>query len=410
MTPAPQPLDRLRRQERRRRLFDAVVASLAALALAPLVALLALLVRVTSRGPSFFVQERLGLDGRAFRLVKLRTMTMTADGSAITARSDTRITPLGRFLRRTKLDELPQLWNVLRGDMALVGPRPEVAKFVKTHPEDFSLLHLVRPGITSEASLRFRNEKDLLPEKDPETYYVARVLPEKLRLEREWLASRTGWGDLEILLRTLVLGLGLRRSVEPLFSVRPARGRLLAKAAVETTFAASAWTLATLLRFDGWPTGVDLDRLVWLVVPVSVVTVLSLHLGGMIHGIWRFFSSRDASALAFLGLPLLLLLVAGRALTPASWALVKTPYSVAAMTYFFQLAGQCAARLARSAWVARDERLEEPRPELEGRIAIFGAGRSGKAVLAELKRLAGRAVDVMAFFDDDPEKHEQMLS
>jgi lipopolysaccharide/colanic/teichoic acid biosynthesis glycosyltransferase len=188
-----------------RRGVDAAVAATLLVLLAPVLALVALAVRLTSRGPILFVQERVGRDGVPFRLLKFRTMVAGAParGPAVTATGDARITPLGRLLRRSKADELPQLVNVLRGDMSLVGPRPEVPCYVAGYTETQRQLLGVRPGITDPASLAFVDESGLLATfPDPERAYVETVLPRKLELSLAYLRRRSLRSDLGILVRT----------------------------------------------------------------------------------------------------------------------------------------------------------------------------------------------------------------
>lgn len=184
-----------------RRALDFFCAVLALLTFLPLMAFAALLVRLGSPGPVFFRQKRMGRNGREFTLYKFRSMSIDADcanGSCITVTGDSRITPVGALLRRYKLDELPQFWNVLIGDMCLVGPRPKLP-----HHE---ALHLAcRPGITGAATLAFRNEEDFLsevPEDQLELFYEMFVKPTKARLDLEYMRTATLSGDLQILWRT----------------------------------------------------------------------------------------------------------------------------------------------------------------------------------------------------------------
>ncbi|MEI8078202.1 MAG: sugar transferase [bacterium] len=189
-----------------KRAVDVLAAGSGLLLLGPLLVLLALAVKVTSPGPVFFCQERVGRGGRNFRILKFRTMVADAErrGLHITAGGDSRITPVGRVLRHYKMDELPQLWNVLSGDMSLVGPRPEVAKYVALYsPEQRRVLE-VRPGITDPASLAYRHEEALLAQAaDPERFYVETVMPAKLRINLDYINHRTFVRDLAVLLRTV---------------------------------------------------------------------------------------------------------------------------------------------------------------------------------------------------------------
>ena len=187
-----------------RRALDVIVAGTLLVATAPLLAVLALVVRATSPGGAFFVHERVGRDGRPFGLVKLRTMAARG-GAELTAPGDARITRVGGWLRRWKLDELPQLWNVLRGDMSLVGPRPEVPRYVAGYSERQRAVLRVRPGITDPASLAYVDEAAVLAcYADWERGYVDEVLPAKLALSLDYLERRTLLSDLGILAHTLV--------------------------------------------------------------------------------------------------------------------------------------------------------------------------------------------------------------
>ena len=189
-----------------KRLFDILFAASALLALAPLMAALALWVRLDSPGPVLYRQTRVGRGGRHFRIAKFRTMRVGADqaGPAITVGADPRITRAGHFLRRTKLDELPQFVNVLWGDMSVVGPRPEVPRYVALYPPDVAQqVFSMRPGITDLASLAFRDESALLAQSsDPERTYVHEILPAKLRYACEYACTQSLWLDLRIIART----------------------------------------------------------------------------------------------------------------------------------------------------------------------------------------------------------------
>lgn len=196
-----------------KRLLDVVFSASALLLLAPLMALIAFAIRCDSRGPIFYRQQRVGRDFSAFRILKFRTMTVGADhaGPLITCRGDLRVTRAGHLLRRLKWDELPQLWNVLRGEMSLVGPRPEVPRYVDLFRREYAVVLQVRPGLTDLASLHFHDEAALLNgAADPEQLYVASILPRKLRLSKLYLRSASLGLDCCLILRTLKLALGLR--------------------------------------------------------------------------------------------------------------------------------------------------------------------------------------------------------
>ena len=195
-----------------KRAFDLAVGVPALAASAPLIGALAVLVKLDTKGPAFFVQTRVGRGGRPLRLYKLRSMVNDAPtkGPAITSSGDPRVTRIGRLLRKTKLDELPQLLNVLRGEMSIVGPRPEAERYVRLYRPEWLRLLEVRPGITDLASLTFRHEEELLGlAKDRERAYVEGVMPAKLSVALEGVDHSSPLYDLSILARTAASVLNL---------------------------------------------------------------------------------------------------------------------------------------------------------------------------------------------------------
>ncbi len=187
------------------RILDLVLSALGLLLLAPILLAISLLIKLTSPGPALYRAVRIGRAGIPFKLYKFRTMAVGADrlGPGITVAGDRRVTPVGKWLRRAKLDELPQLFNVLKGDMALVGPRPEDPRYVARYTEEQRQVLRVRPGITSPASLRYRDEAALLTGDNWEEVYVTEIMPHKLAVELAYLARRTVWSDLGLVLQTI---------------------------------------------------------------------------------------------------------------------------------------------------------------------------------------------------------------
>jgi lipopolysaccharide/colanic/teichoic acid biosynthesis glycosyltransferase len=188
-----------------KRMFDSVAAAIGLLVLSPLLLVLLLLVKLSSPGPVFYWQERVGRNGKIFRIVKFRSMVEDADkrGPALTSAGDHRITALGRMFRRLKLDELPQLWNVLKGEMSLVGPRPEVPCYVESYSDSQRRVLAVRPGITDPGSILYRHEEQLLGDQpDPDRYYREVILPHKLNLNLEYVSHISFSHDLSLLLLT----------------------------------------------------------------------------------------------------------------------------------------------------------------------------------------------------------------
>lgn len=186
-----------------KRLLDVVISAVVIAVTSPILAAAAVAVRSTMGAPIVYRARRVGKDGRTFDMYKLRTMR-AATGPTITSSHDPRITPLGGLLRRTRIDELPQMWNVLRGDMSLVGPRPEDPRFVALYSPAERAVLSVAPGVTGAAQLVFDREADVLPRDEPETVYVRDILPLKLRIDLEYVRTRTLAGDLLILARTLL--------------------------------------------------------------------------------------------------------------------------------------------------------------------------------------------------------------
>ncbi len=190
-----------------KRLFDWLASSLGLLLLSPLLLLLAIWIRLDSQGPVFFRQERVGRGGRLFRIHKFRTMVIDAEkeGLQITVGTDARVTQIGHWMRKHKLDELPQLLDVWVGHMSLVGPRPEVPIYVACYPADVREIVLsVRPGITDRASIEFKNENEILGcAADPHAAYVQEVLPIKLRYYQDYVSNKSFWLDMKIILSTL---------------------------------------------------------------------------------------------------------------------------------------------------------------------------------------------------------------
>lgn len=189
-----------------KRSFDILASFVGLASLVPLLLLVSMLIKLDSRGPIFFRQERMGRGFRPFFIYKFRTMTYDPSGSGrpLTVRGDPRITRVGRFLRQTKIDELPQLINVLKGDMSLVGPRPELRQFVELFRRDYEEILTVRPGITDLASLKYDEEGEILAHSsDPEEEYLKRVLPDKIRLARDYVDRSSFLLDIDLIIRTI---------------------------------------------------------------------------------------------------------------------------------------------------------------------------------------------------------------
>ena len=199
-----------------KRLFD-ILTSLAGLSITlALYPFIALAIKLESSGPIFYCSTRVGLDGGPFTIIKFRTMVKDADRhKPITMKADSRVTKVGRWLRRFKLDELPTLFNVLKGDMSIIGPRPEIPQYVSQYTPEHKRVLCVRPGITDPGTLRFNNEADLLIDTDQfERIYLEQILPEKLHLNLQYIDGRSFFYDLRIIFLTLFLLIHQRKQYD----------------------------------------------------------------------------------------------------------------------------------------------------------------------------------------------------
>jgi len=189
-----------------KRVFDFIAAFVGLVLLLPSLALIALWIKLSSKGPLFYTQKRVGKDFKEFDIYKFRSMVVNADsiGPSVTSGDDPRITEVGKFIRRTKIDELPQLLNVLKGDMSLVGPRPEVMKFVAKKRAEYKKVLSVRPGITDNAAIEFRDEETIMNSyEEKEKAYIDIILPQKIKLYYNYVDNISFVNDLKLILQTL---------------------------------------------------------------------------------------------------------------------------------------------------------------------------------------------------------------
>lgn len=189
-----------------KRIFDILFSSIGLILISPILLVISIIIKITSEGPILFKQVRVGKDNKDFKILKFRTMIVDADkkGLKITVKDDPRITKIGKFLRKTKLDELPQLFNVLLGDMSFVGPRPEVRKYVDLYTEEQKQVLSVRPGITDLASIKYRNENELLDQSsNPEETYINEIMPSKLKINLDYVKNINLVNDIKLILLTI---------------------------------------------------------------------------------------------------------------------------------------------------------------------------------------------------------------
>ena len=189
-----------------KRVLDILSATAGLILLSPVLGLVACCIKLTSRGPVLYRQVRIGQGGRPFQILKFRSMTMQTSNRdlSITIAGDSRVTPVGKFLRQYKVDELPQLWNVIQGNMSLVGPRPEVPVYIAEYTPEQRVVLSVRPGITDPASLAYRHEEEILAgQSDPEQFYRTKILPDKLARNKAYLEKITLQNDIRIIVKTI---------------------------------------------------------------------------------------------------------------------------------------------------------------------------------------------------------------
>ena len=401
-----------------KRTLDIIASSLGLLVLLPVFAVVAALIKVDSPGPVFFRQERVGRFGKPFRIFKFRTMTVAPEtpGIDLTVAGDARITPVGAVLRKYKLDELPQLIDVLRGTMSLVGPRPEVPRYVEHYPaETRDRVLSLRPGITDLASVRYRDENELLAQAiDPEREYIEVILPSKLRHALDYVDNATVANDLRVLgltLRTVfVPSLPSPRSLfamndsklwvwlDQTMSVLHPRRRWVARVVDALTILA-CWHMTYLFRlgFERWQPGRPwYDDYVSFAVVLAYLTFLSLT--GVYRGLWRFFGFDDfkrvtaacvmAGLISAVGVLMAQLTGVARAVLLLHPLFCLVALTMVRMTY-------------RMVW--EHARSQVSGTEGESRRAIvLGAGEAARRLIAGIHRRDGWIV--LALLDDDPAK------
>ena len=401
---------------RGKRLFD-IAASIAGLAItSPLLIVCAVLVRLTSRGPVLFRQTRIGHLGRTFTLVKFRTMVDGAEalGAAVVVARDPRLTPVGSFLRRTKLDELPQFINVLRGEMSFVGPRPRVPREVDGDDPREQILFSVRPGVTSYATIHHRMEAEYCARQaNPQAVYHSNLLPQKRHLDCEYLQNPTFGRDVKLLLLTLVLvcipGKSLARGLNAFGEeVRPyTRGaQMLLDLAV---YAGAAW-LAYTIRYEAG----FLDfyrRQMWLYIAfIPPMRVVANRCLGIYDMMWRYVTLEDAALLVGSLAPVTLILFALRLELPTtSWkaVLLIVPFSITSLECLLALSASLALRIVRRKLYMLHHHYQ-PLPEEARRVLILGAGLLGLMTAQDIRQYPH--MSIVGFLDDDPAKDKRLMA
>jgi FlaA1/EpsC-like NDP-sugar epimerase/lipopolysaccharide/colanic/teichoic acid biosynthesis glycosyltransferase len=383
--------------------LDLVVSGCGLLLLAPLFLVIGLMIKLTSPGPVFYRGDRVGQWGRRFKLYKFRSMVQDADrqGPGITGKDDPRITAVGHFLRRAKLDELPQLINILRGEMSLVGPRPEAPRYVAFYTGEQRQLLSVRPGITSPASLYYRQEERLLAGDDWERAYREQILPHKLTLDLAYLRERTVWTDLALILSTLINAVFHGRDRANL--ILRLRNRHILMLDILALVILPA--LALSLRLEGlgwWPEhgrALILYTLVALVVKVSIFYALGLY-----NRYWAYAGVNDLVTVAIAGslstlAVVLLFLYLHPILEPYCLAMFRTVPVIDGLLTPLPVVGFRFGLRGLYYWQRRCREVIGGR-----RVLVVGAGEAGAMVARELRANPQLDMEPVAFADDDPAK------
>jgi lipopolysaccharide/colanic/teichoic acid biosynthesis glycosyltransferase/nucleoside-diphosphate-sugar epimerase len=366
-----------------KRALDILAAGVGLVLLSPLGFLIGLFIKLTDRGPIFFGQTRIGQFGQPFRIWKFRSMVINAEtmGGPVTGQDDPRITWLGRLLRQTKLDEIPQLWNVLVGDMSLVGPRPEVPRYVDLYtPEQGDILQY-KPGITDLASLLFRNEEELLRgAEDLEGFYLRYCLPKKIELNRQHAEHATLLQDLWIIFQT----------------VCPYWLRVLMIYLISFTF--SFWVVYQL-KSDFRVTRQDYEQFKHFLPLMVLPQLICLVWRGQLRGLLSYFSIPEMRP-TFVALGVALVVQVG--LGYSIYGRLAPPPSIMLMDFIVSFLMVCGVRMTLR---LLRERASRARPDSQAparRVALVGTGELATNLVLDFARSEKPARRVVAFFDDNP--------
>ncbi len=374
-----------------KRLFDIVASLLGLLLAAPLMFVIAVIIRMESKGPILYPCKRVGRGGRLFHMLKFRTMMANADNvdCKLCGGGDVRVTSFGRFLRRTKLNELPQLFNVLLGDMSAVGPRPEDPKFTDDYKEQWQLVLSVRPGIVGPNQILNRNEEDLFPPgEDRERFYTEHILPEKLKRDMEYVSRHTFWGDLLILFKAVYVTIFKGFTFRQLFS-RPQTLKLMA---LDGAISVLAYLVANLVKYETIPAKTYIP---WNFIFVAAANPLIFLFMGLYRRSLRFISLPDVQPIIRMGL------VCGMALIAMNYfCMIHAGHArwVYFLYPFFLIILIAGTRVTARILIEKRERMNHQAAQRE-RLLIYGAGRLGMHALRRFRFEPG--IEVVGFVDDD---------
>lgn len=377
-----------------KRCVDFVLALCGVAALAPLFALVALLIKLDSPGPVFFRQRRVGLRGKLFEIFKFRTMVQGAYlmGSRLTVKRDPRITRLGQLLRWSKIDELPQLFNVLRGEMSLIGPRPEDPHFVKFYTPTQRRALLMRPGMVGPSQIEGRDEVESYPDglKDTEGYYVEHILPPKVERDLAYVQHATFWGDIALLLRG-VWATG-RGAFKAKYLWR--RRRRIVLMGLDLLLSVTAYALALLMRFDWqWP---DAEYAVQTITLIALLRPPILLYFGVYQGMASYFGLWDLVAI-FKAVTVGSVAAAGFTYFVGSQAHPRSVFVIDWALLLFLLSGMRYLLRIWTRWHPLRRR------EARERALIVGAGHGGEQISRALTDDPSSGYQPVGFIDESAE-------
>jgi len=381
--------------------LDILLSVLGIIIVLPFIPLLALLIKLDSKGPVFFACDRVGKDHKLFKMYKFRTMyeTSTRIGPSVSPAGDARVTPLGRFLRRTKLNELPQFLNVLRGEMSFVGPRPEAPDLAALYPEHAHAIFTVKPGLVGPNQILGRNEEEWYPPGfDPQQYYIEAILPKKLPVDLEYVRQLSAFSDLKYILfgvkETLFKALNWNLVLQNTSQIY----LLLTDLALSLV----SFTLAHVLRFADLPQGESFSPFLKLLPIVVIVRLPCFVYCGLYGTLIRYLSFHDivsvikgvsAGSVLFVSLTFLVdFRKFSRLVFLFDWICL----------IFLMSAMRSALRFY---WEKQDNSLEKKRR----RVLIFGAGDAGVLAYRFLMAEKEPAFEIVGFLDDDPTKRNKSL-
>jgi lipopolysaccharide/colanic/teichoic acid biosynthesis glycosyltransferase len=374
---------------------DFCLAFVGVLLLSPVLALIGLLIKLDSPGPVFFRQKRVGRGGELFFIFKFRTMVHGAYkmGSRLTVKRDPRITRLGKILRWSKLDELPQLLNVIRGEMSLIGPRPEDPHFVEFYSAAQRQVLSMRPGIVGPSQIQGRDEVEDYPDgiKDTERYYVEHILPPKLARDLEYVQTTTFWHDMGLLVR------GIWATVRGAFRAKYLwrRRRRLALMGLDMVLGLTAYLAAVLIRFDWeWPNASYLWQTGLLIVLIR--PLMSVYFG-VYQGIATYFGLWDLIAL-FKAVTTGSIAVAGMTYLVGWQSHPRSVFVIDWAVLLFLLAG---TRVTLRAWLRRHPRVHRHH---RARVIIAGAGSGGEQISRALLEDPSAGYEPVGFIDESQER------